>query len=72
MNKTTDPAIDEIRQIRHEISAEFDHDPKKLYSYYKQIEDKLRSTGQYTFLDNFSSTTMGNESIETKIDWLST
>jgi hypothetical protein len=47
-----DPAIDEIRQIRHKISAEFDHDPKKLYSYYKQVEDKLRSTGEYIFLDN--------------------
>ncbi len=52
MNKIIDPAIDEIRQIRHEISAEFNHDPKKLYAYYKKIEDKLRNTGQYTFLDN--------------------
>jgi hypothetical protein len=51
MNKIIDPAIDEIRQIRHEISAEFNHDPKKLYSYYKKIEDKLRNS-QYTFLDN--------------------
>lgn len=47
-----DPAIDEIRQIRHKISAEFDHDPKKLYSYYKQVEDKLRSTGEYSFWDD--------------------
>lgn len=47
-----DPVIDEIRRIRHEISAEFDHDPKKLYLYYKQLEEQLKSTGQYTFLDN--------------------
>jgi len=29
---TTDPLIDEIRQIRHEISAEFNPDPQKMYA----------------------------------------
>ena len=47
----TDPLIDEIRQIRHKISAEFNHDTKKMYAYYKQVEDKLRASGQYTFLN---------------------
>jgi hypothetical protein len=40
-----DPVIDEIREIRHRISARFDHDPAKLVAYYmelqKQYEDRL-------------------------------
>ncbi|RKZ87282.1 MAG: hypothetical protein DRR19_13840 [Candidatus Parabeggiatoa sp. nov. 1] len=47
----TDPLIDEIRQIRHKISAEFNHDTNKMYAYYKQVEEKLRTSGQYTILD---------------------
>lgn len=27
------PAIDEIRKIRHKISAKFNHDPKRLVDY---------------------------------------
>jgi len=48
---TTDPLIDEIRQIRHEISAEFNHDPKKMYAYYQQVEKELRASGQYSFFE---------------------
>ena len=40
-----DPVIDEIREIRHRISARFDHDPARLVAYYmelqKQYEDRL-------------------------------
>lgn len=49
MKKTlSDPVIDEIRQVRHEISAEFDHDPVRLVAYYmelqKQHADRLIKT----------------------------
>jgi hypothetical protein len=41
----SDPVIDEIREIRHRISARFDHDPAKLVAHYmefqKQYEDRL-------------------------------
>jgi hypothetical protein len=41
----SDPVIDEIREVRHRISARFDHDPAKLVAYYiglqKQYEDRL-------------------------------
>ncbi len=40
-----DPAIDEIREIRHRISARFDHNPSRIVAYYmemqKQYEDRL-------------------------------
>jgi hypothetical protein len=41
----SDPVIDEVREIRHRISARFDHDPSRLVAYYmelqKQFEDRL-------------------------------
>ncbi|HZF11722.1 MAG TPA: hypothetical protein VFE33_23295 [Thermoanaerobaculia bacterium] len=41
----SDPAIDEIREVRHRISARFDHDPARLVAYYmelqKQYEDRF-------------------------------
>lgn len=41
----SDPVIDEIREIRHRISARFDHDPARLVAHYmelqKQYEDRL-------------------------------
>ena len=49
MNQTqSDPVIDEIREVRHRISARFDHDPVRLVSYYaeleKQYKDRLTET----------------------------
>ena len=45
MNPMPDPVIDEIREIRHQISASFDHDPAKLVAYLmeyqKQFKDRL-------------------------------
>jgi len=37
---TPDPVIDEIREIRHRISAMCDHDPAKLVAYFRQIQDQ--------------------------------
>ncbi len=36
-----DPAIDQIREIRHQISAEFGHDPRRVLAYYSEFEAKL-------------------------------
>lgn len=36
-----DPAIEQIREARHQISAEFDHDPDKVVAYYMELEEKL-------------------------------
>jgi hypothetical protein len=46
--KQSDPVIDEIREVRHRISARFDHDPTRLVVYYmelqKQYQDRLIET----------------------------
>lgn len=41
--------IQEIRRIRHEISARHGHDLKRLLAYYKQMEDEFRKSGTYRF-----------------------
>jgi hypothetical protein len=50
MKKQSDPVIDEIREVRHRISARFDHDPQRLVAYYmelqKQYQDRLIETEQ--------------------------
>ena len=44
----SDPVIDEIREVRHRISARFDHDPTQMVAFYmemqKQYQDRLIET----------------------------
>jgi hypothetical protein len=35
-----DPVIDEIREIRHEISRRFAHDPSRLVEYYREFQEQ--------------------------------
>ena len=48
----SDPVIDEIREVRHRISARFGHDPTRLVAFYielqKQYEDRLIGTSKRT------------------------
>lgn len=37
-----DPVIDEIRDIRHRISASCDHDPAKLVAFLMQYQQQFR------------------------------
>lgn len=41
--------IEEVRRIRHEISAEFGHDPHKFGEYCRELEKELRKSGKYKF-----------------------
>jgi hypothetical protein len=38
----SDPVIDEIREVRHRISARFNHDPARLVAYYSQLQEEYR------------------------------
>ncbi len=40
--KPSDPVIDEIRAVRHRISARFDHDPERLVAYYVELQEQYR------------------------------
>ena len=45
-----DYEIDEIRRIRREISARFNHDAQKLGAYYRALDEEFRKAG-YKFVD---------------------
>jgi len=36
-----DPTVDRIRQIRHEISVKFGHDPRRLVEYYMEQQKDI-------------------------------
>jgi hypothetical protein len=38
-----DPILDEIRRVRHEISAQFDHDPVKLVAHYMRLQERRQT-----------------------------
>ena len=48
----SDPVLDEIREVRHRISARFDHDPVQMVAFYmdmqKKYQDRLIETTQST------------------------
>ena len=37
---STDPTIDDIRAVRHRISEQFGHDPKKLCEHYIKLQEQ--------------------------------
>jgi len=45
-----DPAIDDIREIRRQISAEFGHDPRRLMAHYMEYQEQLKREGKYRFV----------------------
>jgi len=38
----------EIRRIRHQISAQFEHDPRKVVAYYRRLEKEYRESGEFS------------------------
>ena len=46
----SDPVIDELREVRHRISARFEHDPARMVAFYieqqKQYQDRLIETAK--------------------------
>ena len=47
----SDYEIDEVRRVRHRVSADNDHDLRKVAEYYRQVERELRESGQFRFAD---------------------
>ena len=47
-----DREISEVRKIRHEISAKFDHDVSRLVAHYQELENELRRSGEYKFVES--------------------
>ena len=60
VSRNNDPVIDEIREVRHRISARFGHDPAQLVNFYlrmqKQYQDRLIETTENTERRDHSAT----------------
>jgi hypothetical protein len=39
-SKQNDVVVDEIREVRHRISEQFDHDPERLAAYYMELQQR--------------------------------
>ena len=48
--KTSECSImEEVREMREKISAEFGHDLNRLVAYYQEVENEMRKSGRYKF-----------------------
>jgi hypothetical protein len=43
--------MDEVREMRRRISAEFGHDLNQLVAHYQELETEMRKSGKYKFVD---------------------
>ena len=43
--------VKEVREIRHKISARFNHDVDQLVAHYQALEKKMRQSGKYRFAE---------------------
>ncbi len=43
--------VKEVREIRHKISARFDHDIGRLVAHYQELQEQMRQSGKYKFSD---------------------
>ena len=43
--------MNEVREMRRKISAEFGHDLNRLVAYYQELENEMRKSGKYKFAD---------------------
>ncbi|MDE0010382.1 MAG: hypothetical protein OXU36_04520 [Candidatus Poribacteria bacterium] len=58
--------VKEVREIRHKISARFDHDVGRLVAHYQALEEKMRQSGKYKFAELSSEDPKILESADTK------
>ena len=43
--------MEEVREMRRKISAEFGHDFNRLGAYYQEIQKEMQKSGKYKFAD---------------------
>jgi hypothetical protein len=58
-----DPAIQRIRDVRHQISEAHDHDPRKIVNYYLELQKKYYLEKQ-TLIPNSRDSTANSPVVE--------
>lgn len=43
--------VKEVRDVRHKISARFNHDVGQLVAHYQELQETMRRSGKYKFAD---------------------
>lgn len=43
--------MEEVHEMRRKISEEFGHDLNRLVAYYQKVENEMRKSGKYRFVD---------------------
>ena len=59
--------VKEIREVRHKISARFDHDVSRLVAHYQEVQKKMRQSGKYKFANLPSEKPKLLESADTEV-----
>ena len=59
-----DPVIEEIREVRHRISAQFNHDPERLLEYYMQLQEAHKDR----LLDRSETTNLPEPNAALRVD----
>ena len=54
--QSDDPIVTEVRRARHEISAKYGHNTRRLGNHYIKLQEKMKKTGKYKFVTEFFST----------------
>ncbi len=59
--------VKEVREVRHKISARFDHDVSRLVAHYQELQKKMRQSGKYKFANLPSEKPKLLESADTEV-----
>ncbi len=59
--------VKEVREIRHKISAQFDHDIGRLVAHYQELQEQMRQSGKYRFADLPREKPKLSESADTEV-----
>lgn len=59
--------VKEVREIRHKISARFDHDVGRLGAHYQEMQEQMRQSGKYRFADLPREKPKLSESADTEV-----
>ena len=60
--------MEEVREMRRKVSAEFGHDLNRLLTYYQELEDEMRKSGKYKFADPPSKDTEHEDNFGIKLE----
>ena len=56
-----------VREVRHKISARFNHDMSRLVAHYQELQEKMLQSGKYRFADLPSKKPKLPESVDSEV-----